>query len=73
MGADLQPVSICGHASKSGAGDDQPEQQIEQDAWNAARQQGDQKCQAKPKRADPKELTESSADAEEDAVAAGTA
>jgi hypothetical protein len=70
---DMQPVSICGLTKKSGAGDDQPEQQVEQDAWNAARQQSDEKCQAKPERADPKELPESSANTEEDTVAAGTA
>jgi hypothetical protein len=54
-------------------GEDQPEQQVESQSGDAARDQRDQKGQPEPKGADPKELGQAAANAGNDAVVPGTA
>jgi len=49
--------------------DDQPEQHIEQEPWNSARDQGYQECQPNPECANTEKFGESAAYTQEHAIA----
>jgi len=63
---------VCENEETLLAGNDDPQQQIEQYARDAAGDEGNDHRKPEPERADPKEFTESTTDACQDAMAPGT-
>jgi hypothetical protein len=51
--------------------DDQPENQVKQQAWHTAGYEGNQESQPDPKSVDTKEICQSAANSQEDTVSPG--
>lgn len=53
--------------------DDQPEYQVEQQAWHTAWDEGNQESQSDPKSVDTKEICQTAANSQEDTVSSRAA